>query len=368
VEMTSEEMAARPKQPKEARRDTSAAVYKKTSNKWWPLFCKAHGWDQKDMMDFLNEDGSPRDGIFRRLFIWMYEQPGMTKGSFKPMLAWAQASLNEQRTKRLLPEMPNYVCQLPGVKNRKAEIYTGHRESHMEHMTDLQAAIEGDIGFSGMDRMVRRCLSHQIPETQGMFTTQTMLELRATHQMAARHDDLRAEVFAHMFARDAKKVGPSGMSMLCSVTNGGKTNKNGNIEYSAVLPHRNPLHCSIFARGCLFIWRFNVMRVQFPVLTDPKDIFRRCTLRQGYDEFNGVTYDSSYKIMKRLYEAEAIVAVKVLHQGRGEMQRFLDDEGVPLDLIRRLCKYIHDDQSDSYLLNPPLAALLAAAGYDDAYI
>jgi hypothetical protein len=30
----------------------------------------------------------------------------------------------------------------------------------------------------------------------------------------------------------------------------------------------------------------------------------------------------------------------------------------------RLCKYIHNDQCDSYLLNPPLAALLAAAGYD----
>ena len=99
-------------------------------------------------------------------------------------------------------------------------------------------------------------------------------------------------------------------------------------------------------------------------MLDPSDIFKRVVLRQAGSEFSGVSYESSYAIMKRLYEAVAAVATKVLHQGRGELQRHLDGELCPLEQIKRLCKYVHDDQTDSYLLNPPIAALLCAAGYD----
>ena len=83
----------------------------------------------------------------------------MTKSIYKTMLAWAQARLNKQRADRLLAPMPEYVCNLPGVKERKQELYTGARESHMEHMTDLQAAIEADIGFDLMIEMVELCLN-----------------------------------------------------------------------------------------------------------------------------------------------------------------------------------------------------------------
>lgn len=102
------------------------------------------------------------------------------------------------------------------------------------------------------------------------------------------------------------------MLMLCNVTDGGKTNNNGRIKYSAVLPHRNPLLCCMFAKGAALLWRFRVMSVPFPDLLKPEDIFKRCvfdmpfptcrfphtpalsrfTLRQGYDEFKPVTYDS----------------------------------------------------------------------------
>ena len=106
------------------------------------------------------------------------------------------------------------------------------------------------------------------------------------------------------------------------------------------------------------------MGASFPDVLNPSDIFKRVVLRQAGSEFSGVSYESSYAIMKRLYEAVAAVATKVLHQGRGELQRHLDGELCPLEQIKRLCKYVHDDQTDSYLLNPPIAALLCAAGYD----
>jgi hypothetical protein len=363
-DMTAEQLAARPKQPKSGRKASSDEAYAATAKKWWPLFLKEQQWDGAVKGQFIDEAGAPMDGVLRALFVWLYEQDGMTKGVYKPMLAWAQARLNQQLSERLLPPMPEYVCRLPGIKERKDEIWTGRRESHMQHMTDLQASVESDIGFDKMIEMVDMCLNCAVPHTTPLFCMQILFELRATHQQAARHDDLRGEVFAHMFARVSKTVGPSGMPMLCNVTDGGKTNNNGRISYSALLPHRNPLLCTIFAKGALFLWRFLIMKVKFPNLLEPEDIFKRPTLRQGNDEMHGVSYDSSYALMKRLYEAVNTLPTKCLHQGRGECQRLLDDLGVSIDQIRRLCKYVHDEQTESYLLNPPLAALLGAAGFD----
>ena len=97
-------------------------------------------------------------------------------------------------------------------------------------------------------------------------------------KQAARHDDLRSEVFAHMFVRQAAKIGANGMLMLCNVTDGSKTNNNGRVSYSAVLPHRNPLFCVMFAKAAALLWRFRVMSVPFPNLLSPDDIFKRCVL------------------------------------------------------------------------------------------
>ena len=97
---------------------------------------KAAGWDGTVKGVFIEEDGTPQDGTFRQLFIWLYEQD-VTKGVYKPMLAWAQARLNEQLRAKMLPEKPDYVGRLPGIKERKEEIFTGARQSHMTHMTDL---------------------------------------------------------------------------------------------------------------------------------------------------------------------------------------------------------------------------------------
>ena len=85
-DVTVEELAARPKQPKAPRKESSTAQYAKTSNKWWPAFLKHAGWDGTVKGNFLDEAGKPIDGTFRQLFIWLYEQD-VTKGVYKPMLA-----------------------------------------------------------------------------------------------------------------------------------------------------------------------------------------------------------------------------------------------------------------------------------------
>ena len=90
-----EDLAARAVQPGPNRRASSTAKYNDAMKKWWPKFCAAARWDPVDKLVFLNSDGSIRDGTFRQLFIWLFEQE-VSKGIFKPMLAWAQSALDEQ--------------------------------------------------------------------------------------------------------------------------------------------------------------------------------------------------------------------------------------------------------------------------------
>ena len=158
-DVTADELAERPKQPRPPRKASSEEAYASAANKWWPKFLKAAQWDGEVKGVFIDAAGEPIDGTLRVLFVWLYEQDGMTKSIYKAMLAWAQARLNRQRADRMLPELPEYVCNLPGIKSRKSELFTGARESHMEHMTDLQAAIESDIGFDKMIEMVEKCLN-----------------------------------------------------------------------------------------------------------------------------------------------------------------------------------------------------------------
>ena len=132
-DVTAEELRVRERQPSAStRKDSTDGQYAATSQKWWPMFLKAAQWDANDKADWLWEDGEPRNGIFRQLFIWLYEQD-VAKSIFKTMLAWAQARLNQQRSERLLSPLPAHVCNLPGIKERKNEIFTNAWQQHMEH-------------------------------------------------------------------------------------------------------------------------------------------------------------------------------------------------------------------------------------------
>ena len=108
------------------------------------------------------------------------------------------------------------------------------------------------------------------------------------------------------------------------------------------------------------------MREPFPNLTSPEQYFKRPVLRKaGIDGLTQATsYDSSATHFKRVYEACNVICEKVLHQGRADGQRDLDDDDVDDIKIKRFCKYLHDEQSDSYLLNVPLQPMLSRAGFD----
>lgn len=222
----------------------------------------------------------------------------MTKNIFKNAIAWLQWELNNQRRRKNLHELEEYVCNLPGVKELKDEIYTDKRTQMIEMMVDMHAEMIGEIDAESMNKLVwcaarlpasrhvgclpcdssasrrRHCLccgdgvddeSHQLLYMQALY------ERRATHQVwlllaghvfvccadrsgsprsqaGPRHDGMRAEALSHQFTRWAPRVGATGMPVLGWVANGGKTNVNGNLQYYGVLPSLVPQFCTIFAK------------------------------------------------------------------------------------------------------------------------
>ena len=84
----------------------------------------------------------------------MHTCPGMTKNIFKNALQWMQWELNNKRRKARKAELDEYVCNLPGVKSIKEEIYAEKRTQMIEMMIDLHAEMEGEIRPSDMDRLV----------------------------------------------------------------------------------------------------------------------------------------------------------------------------------------------------------------------
>lgn len=303
---TPEEMASRFGAPAEVRKQSSQKQYDGTGKKYFKKFVAYAHWDPSTEAIFVNGEGQPDDDRLIWFFTWLSkenvsEKVKMTKATFKTVLAWAQSALNDQLLAIGKSARPQYISNLPGVKQRKDAIYKGASEAVNEQMLDMQAEMESDIGVDTMLRMCGRCLAMEVPDTRGLLSMTTFFELRASHQQCARHDDLRDEKFCHMFTKEVRwrrgcmhscclciravpvcrersrvplpcppppppactaqlKAGSADkrMVMLGNVSNGGKTNSNGRVVYSGVLPHKNPMLCTIFAKGCLFYWRFKV--------------------------------------------------------------------------------------------------------------
>ena len=75
------------------------------------------------------------------------------------------------------------------------------------------------------------------------------------------------------------------MEHLNTVSNGGKTNVNGNLVYTTAIPHRNPVLCVIFARGLMLLYRWLCMGEPFPDLLEYKEYFKVHALRSESSQY-----------------------------------------------------------------------------------
>ena len=121
--------------------------------------------------------------------------------------------------------------------------------------------------------------------------------------------------------------------------------------------------CPINAIAMSLLMRWCVESVDaFPDLVDKTTWYASPLLCKHTNGKEVQSYETSYENFRILYEEFDIVVSKYTHQGRGEMQRYLESYGVPLDEIKRLALYLHDALNQYYLTGIPPEATAVVAG------
>ena len=122
--------------------------------------------------------------------------------------------------------------------------------------------------------------------------------------------------------------------------------------------------CCIFARGGLHLYRYLDLGESIPSWKEPGEFFTRPIVAQALDKTLKVGSKDMSQLFLDMFSHVGCKPQKVLHFGRRYGQQGMMDGGVPLDDIRRWCKYVYDEQSLSYLVNISIPALLQRCGYD----
>ena len=257
--------------------EKSKESYKSAYNKHFKEFVASAHWEHFDECDdiflVLDEDShthrkkwTPNDSTFIRFALHLYKKK-VSPSIFKSCMAMCYDRLNTYLGKKGANKVNvGYLFTLNGIKECECLINGDARLAGMTNMTDVQASIEGGISKKNMIDMSRLLWEHKLegkPDKQGRetFTSElyqynTLSFLLDTHQVQCRYDDRQAEVFAMCFTRRHEMIGQKGVESLCNLANGGKTNKNHNQHYTAMIGTKNPLVDPGFARGGLYCHRF----------------------------------------------------------------------------------------------------------------
>ena len=154
------------------------------------------------------------------------------------------------------------------------------------------------------------------------------------------------------------------MEHLNTVSNGGKTNVNGNLVYTTAIPHRNPVLCVIFARGLMLLYRWLCMGEPFPDLLEYKEYFKVHALRSESSQYVSVDYDTSLKIHTELHCKFGIHSKKKLHLGRREACQSADNDNIDIRDVERMKHALHTETTHSYVISQPMRGVIQAAGFD----
>ena len=349
-------------------------TYESAEKAHFSKFIKIAKWDKLDRCTEvfleLDKDGewTPKDNTFIR-FAYYLHQTKVSPSTFKNCMAMCWNQLNEYLVaKNARRVQEGFILNIYGVRECQTRILETHRTKDMLEMNDIQGQFESGISKTDMMQMASTLWRLDLPCAKRTFVPLTQLnclmELTGTHQTQDRHDDLQREVFAQCFTRFREDIGPNGRHIHCTVSKGGKTNKNGNRVYTAMLPHRNPLLCGVAARGCLYLHRFLVEGEDVPHWKTLDSMYKKRTLRSEHHDSVAMSADTMSACFKTLYSSSDVHCAKVLHMGRRQGQQDLADAGVPMETIKRWCKYIYDEQSLSYILDIQPAPLLQRGGYN----
>jgi hypothetical protein len=350
-----------------------------------------------DRLDILVRHGSELRIDFNTMnafFVFQAEKPDMTSSQFdksaKFIRAHVTAECNALKHRAGVDKIPLNIEDpakkvsaagspscfkklMEQVKKRKAA-----REKR--NGTDLQADKERLI--TNVQRM--QLIKEVFHPTDVSVLTIAYLSLlgflaqfNKAFMIGKRGEALRSHTFGMTYA-ESYRLGPDSNLMTSFVlSNKGKENKVGRRTCTGFVPHYQPSFDATGSDGLLFIFRFGgrsrcdfALAERLPNFLDPKDLLNN----HIYTSVNGgarveiprSTYQTTWGTMLK---ACNVIADKVTHQPRKQVQQELDFKLCPPELITRFLGYSvagkgngNNNQNQSYLTNQHVGVMSSVAG------
>lgn len=158
-------------------------------------------------------------------------------------------------------------------------------------------------------------------------------------QTMRRGEEYRDSLIHRRFIRQVEVIGPKpGIEVSMMVTNKGKWNTVGRLEYTGTCPHIDPLRDTAAWHGILWLFRFAILKEPFPNVLNRNEYFDWPT----YRAIHTITpmSESSYSETWHNFFSDAGACVgKLTHQPRRQGQQEMADAGWDPGDISRMVGY-----------------------------
>jgi hypothetical protein len=315
------------------------------------------------------------NGIMGQFFEWLRVR-GTTVDLVRRGITWANHHLKAEAAMYGFGRSPHNVGEIRavGIIMRQAAATAATRAR--DNGEDLQANLDMAISDEQREQLllgVLRTDNVTLRQASVLNRLQFGAMLNRGFVTMFRAFEMRRLRFTHCSVRWMDPIGHNGGSMNPHVvTNDGKANVNGHLEYTAFACHVNALQDTAASDGCCFFQRFGRLYEEVPD-------FRNWRATSGLTVYRGHARPTCHVSKSHMethwtqqFLAYDVVCSKLTHQPRVQGQQYLDNCGVSISQITRIARHkpngaTHERiltpvQQRSYLCNPPVQAVVAAAG------
>ncbi|OJD18721.1 hypothetical protein AJ78_01258 [Emergomyces pasteurianus Ep9510] len=216
-----------------------------------------------------------------------------------------------------------------------------------------------------MIRLMKFCWTgwYKNDQTSVLSHLRTGLSFLMNHSMLLRGETSRTAQLPDLFTIQLSNEGPAPCWPMILITDNGKTNQLGRLEYAAVIRHKNPLLCTISHLAFYLFYRWNIVQ-ESPPNFQRRSLWYDIHILCGQNPLKPLAYDTQLQWTNRMYAAAGILKSKKTHLGRSQRSRYAELNEVSEGRIRRAGQWNNDALTNCYLTNISREFVRAMAGFD----
>jgi hypothetical protein len=204
-------------------------------------------------------------------------------------------------------------------------------------------------------------LKHRKPQAQESYL-RTAVDFLFCHNMLLRGESRRRLQFPDLFTISLPNKGPTPCWPMIMITNNGKTNQFGRLQYMGVMRHQDPLLCTMSQAAFYLFYRWQIVG-ESPPQFQSRPQWYYFYFFKGSDREKPISYEIRLKWANEVYEAINLSTDKKTHAGRAQGSKQAELEGVEENQIRRAGQWNQDALTNCYLTHLPRKFLRSMAGF-----